>query len=301
MKTSLAASATSFSLSLLLLAIPSSSGADNLFVSAGGSIEEINSAGTVTVFASSGLDDPEGLAFDSSGNLYVANYGNSTIMKFSASGGVLSSNGTVFASGGEMYGPVGLAFDGSGNLYVANNENDTIEKFNSSGGGGPFANTWTEGPEGLAIDSAGNVYVAIPYASNYGNNTIEVFNPLGVDGAVADWAYPYGLAFDSKGNLYVDSSNDGNILNLSKGTRVASGLDFPIGLAFDSGGNLYVANSGNGTIDEFNTNGVETVFASGLSSPQFIAIQVPEPATWALLVLGVAALLGNRPLRRYIS
>ena len=38
-------------------------------------------AGAVSTFVSSGLDDPDGLAFDAAGNLYVANYGNSTISK----------------------------------------------------------------------------------------------------------------------------------------------------------------------------------------------------------------------------
>jgi len=66
------------------------------------------------VFANTGLSLPTGLALDSAGNLYVANYGNSTITKFTPSGA-----GSVFASTG-LNGPESLAFDSAGNLYVAN-------------------------------------------------------------------------------------------------------------------------------------------------------------------------------------
>ena len=37
------------------------------------------------------MNNPFGLAFDSSGNLYAANYGNSTISKFNSSGSFLTS------------------------------------------------------------------------------------------------------------------------------------------------------------------------------------------------------------------
>lgn len=177
MKTSLAVSSASFALSLLLLAVPGPSRAQNLFVSNFGNntIEEFNSSGGVlssnaTVFASSGLDEPWGLACDSVGNLYVANGGNNTIEKFKSSG-----VGTVFASG--LNGPVGLAFDSSGSLYVANNGNDwgegTIEKLNSSGVG-TILDSGLNFPWGLAFDSAGNLYVA-----DAGDNTIEKYDSSG--------------------------------------------------------------------------------------------------------------------------
>jgi hypothetical protein len=63
-----------------------------------------------TVFASSGLDFPTALAFDSAGNLYAANVDNKTIEEFQSTGGMLSSNGTVFANSG-LFAPYGLAFE----------------------------------------------------------------------------------------------------------------------------------------------------------------------------------------------
>ena len=59
-----------------------------------------------------------------------------------------------------------------------------------------------------------------------------------------------------------------------------------MGLAFDGSGNLYVANQGNNTIEKFNSSGIGTIFASGVSTPTSIAVQIPEPATLFLLTLG---------------
>ncbi|HVM61502.1 MAG TPA: hypothetical protein VMV72_11620, partial [Verrucomicrobiae bacterium] len=164
------------------------------------SILQINSAGSVTTFttASSGLNYPGGLAFDNSGNLFVANSGggngNSTIQEFTPNG-----VGTVFATAGLSY-PVALAFDSGGNLFVANDGNNTIEEYTSNGSGTVFATAASglDYPGDLAFDSSGNLYVP-----NY-NNTILKF---GANGSVSVFATsgldnPGGLAW-SGGNLYV--------------------------------------------------------------------------------------------------
>src|SRR5206468_5456282 len=68
--------------------------ADTLYVAnySNNTIEEFTAGGVGSVFASTGLSNPNGLAFDSTGNLYVAN-GDSTIKKFTTAG-----VGSVFAS-----------------------------------------------------------------------------------------------------------------------------------------------------------------------------------------------------------
>jgi DNA-binding beta-propeller fold protein YncE len=77
----------------------------NLYVGNPGNntVGEFNPSGVGTVFASSGLNNPQGMAFDNSGNLYVANGGNNTIEEFNSSG-----VGKVFASSGVNQ-PFGLA------------------------------------------------------------------------------------------------------------------------------------------------------------------------------------------------
>jgi DNA-binding beta-propeller fold protein YncE len=97
-----------------------------------------------SIFASTGLDSPEGLAFDSAGNLYVANADYNTIEKFGT-----NSVGSVFASTG-MDSPKGLAFDSAGNLYVAEPLSNTIEEFGTNGVGSVFASTGLDDPTFIA-------------------------------------------------------------------------------------------------------------------------------------------------------
>ena len=156
--------------------------AGNLFVTTGyrddfgfpingsGKIYKLTPNGVRTTFAS-GLDLPTGLAFDSAGNLFVANVSkfiNGAIYKFTPAGGR-----TTFASG--LTNPEAVAFDNAGNLFVSafystSYPGGAIYKITSGGvrstfaiGVSPFAP--------MACDSAGNLFV-----SDFGGN-IYKFTP----------------------------------------------------------------------------------------------------------------------------
>ena len=119
-------------------------------------------AGGSSTFATApGGAQPEGMAFDSAGNLYVAYAGTNTIQKFTP-GGVGSLFGTTIVTG-----PTGLAFDSAGNLYVSMSNNGTIEKFGPGGGTSTVFATGFGTPIGLAIDGANNVYGASYQASGF--------------------------------------------------------------------------------------------------------------------------------------
>jgi glucose/arabinose dehydrogenase len=124
--------------------------------------------------------------------------------------------------------------------------------------------------------------------------TITKITPAGVGSVFATgFSNPQGLAFDAQGSLYV--ANTGYITKITPdgaSTLFAqNGLNGPVGLCFDYADNLYVADANNNTIMRFSQDGVGSVVVStGLNDPIGIAIQVPEPSTWAIFSLGIAAL-----------
>ncbi len=123
---------------------------------------------SVSLFVS-GLSFPCGLAFDSAGNLYVANGSVAgTVDKVTPAGAM-----SVFASG--LSGAEGLAFDAEGNLYVSDGGiAGTICKVTPAGAVSTFVTSGLEAPAGLAFDAAGNLYVA-----NSDLNTVCKVTPTG--------------------------------------------------------------------------------------------------------------------------
>lgn len=241
----------------------------NVYVSNGASnsISKFDSTGTFlsTIGSSVTLTDPAGLAVDSQGNLYAANFGGSdgvsnTIAKFDSAGtfvGAISHN---------VNRPFGVLVDAADNLYVGNWFTNKISKFDSSG---TFQTTLgdsnnIDGPMGLAKDSGGNLFVA-NLNSPIGSNVTK-FDPAGLFsgyiGESANLTNPAALAIDSAGNLYV-SSGISNTAMISK---------------FDSLGALQFS----WTIP---------------SVPNTMAIAVPEPSTAVLVLLGAGALLACRRSR----
>jgi DNA-binding beta-propeller fold protein YncE len=226
---------------------------------------------TASPFVTGGLNGPRGLAFDASGNLYVANDDNSTVSKVA----VGSSAATPFVTSGLNH-PVGPAFDAGGNLYVTNFGNGTVSKVAAgSSTATPFVTTGLNGPEYLAFDAGGNLYVANWYAGTVskvaaGSSTATPFVTSALN-------MPAGLAFDASGNLYVANYRNGTVSKVAAGSTTATpfittGLNGPTGLAFDASGNLYVTNFGNGTVSKVSlgTTTPTPFLTGGLNGPHGI-------------------------------
>jgi sugar lactone lactonase YvrE len=259
-------------------------------------IDRVSPAGSVSVFAASGLSQPWGLAFDAAGNLFVANTGDNTIERFTPSG-----LGTVFASTG-LDNPSGLAFDAAGNLFVTSTGNNTIEKFTPNGVGTVFASTGLAGPRGLAFNASGNLFVA-----NAADDTIEKFTPSAAASMFANTALfdpvfetPVALAFDASGNLFVGSGLDTIDRYTPSGTESpfsGVGPQGPFGLAFDNAGNLLVADGFGGSVVSIAPNGDQQTIATGFGYASGVAVEpapavssVPEPAAALILATAVAGL-----------
>jgi streptogramin lyase len=228
-----------------------------------GSIALLNSSGTSpALFSAGGLNFPIAVAFDTSGNAWIANYGNSSVTLLNSSGSPLS--GTSGFSATNFVFPVAIAADSKCNAFVANLSSNTITRVLADG------SAFTDfavgsGPSGIAIDAADNVWVA-----NFYGNTVGLLSPelkilSGSGYAAASLQQPQGIALDGVGNAWIASYRGSGITELSSATGTTPGallspstgwgqdakLLEPYALAIDASGNIWVSNFGSNTITEF--------------------------------------------------
>jgi hypothetical protein len=276
----------------LLLAAGAS--AQNLFVSnySGQTIYEYTPGGTQSTFAT-GMNYPVGIAFNSAGDLFVANCANNAIP---ASGNIteIMPNGTpsIFASGLD---PQALAFNSSGDLFEGEYRSGVINEFSHNGIQSTFA-TGLSFPLVMAIDSSGDLFVGGGYGT--GNGVITKITPGGTESVFASGlSFPGGMAFNSAGDLFVTQQGYGTISEFTPGgvESTYATLSYSLnGLAFNSAGDLFVAAS-TGPIIELPHGGGQSVFATESGIPAQLAFQpVPEPPVMALAGIGVAAFFARR-------
>jgi secreted PhoX family phosphatase len=261
---------------------------------------------THTTFYSGGtssLGEPEQIAFDSAGNLYVDDSAGGNVYKITSGG-----TKTTFASG--LNNPSGMAFDSAGDLYVSGDQGNFIDEFKYTGGSlstiaTPFT-TSVDNPTAIAFDKAGDLFESDHGTGNiyeYKNNsgTLSGTPTLYASG----FGNPFGLAFNTAGYLYVayDGNNGataGGVTEIVGNTKVpiVTGLDVPNNIAFDNSGNLFITDSDDGEITEVSTGNTVTSWAVGNNATglafQGIALPVPEPSTYALLALGAAGIFVRR-------
>ncbi len=144
------------------------------------------------------LYNPEGLALDSAGNLYIAEEANNDIRKVNLATGVITTvAGTGGASGfsgdggaatsATLNAPVGVAVDSAGNLYISDTSNMRIRRVTTStgiiqtvvggaqgysGNGGPSANAEINNPWKITFDGRGTMYIA-----DYANSVVRMVTP----------------------------------------------------------------------------------------------------------------------------
>lgn len=79
------------------------------------------------------FSNPNGIAVDASGNVYVADSRNERIQKFNSNGTFITKWGSTGSLDGQFLSPMGISVDASGNVYVADTYNERIQKFSSNG------------------------------------------------------------------------------------------------------------------------------------------------------------------------
>jgi RHS repeat-associated protein len=227
----------------------------------------ITPAGVVSTFAGSAtgvsgntdgtgtsalFNGPDGLAFDASGNLFVADKGNNAIRKVT-SGGIV----TTFYHSTGTFGPAGLCFDSAGNLIVAAQSASQVWKITPAGVATTIAGNWAAYANGtgtsalfqilsdVKIDASGNIIVA-----DYLNNAIRKITPAGVVTTLAGSTV---------------SNNTGAFLD---GTGTAARFNNPTATAIAGGGIIYVADFENNDIRRIMPDGTVTLVAGSPTQAQ---------------------------------
>src|SRR5213594_45329 len=202
---------------------------------------------------------PNGVAVDSSGNVYIADAKNYAIDKLARDGSFLTAWGSQGTGPGHFNSPQGVALDSSGNVYVSDSVNNNIQKFTSSGTFIISWNSWNntnvlKNPLGMAVNSTGFVYVV-----DQGDQRVQIFRNNGIyvgsiggpGATLGKFLTPYGVAVDSSGFVYVSdiAPNSGNITKFTKtgglvlawgGINSGGTLAAPAMMAVDNASNIYV-------------------------------------------------------------
>jgi trimeric autotransporter adhesin len=223
-----------------------------------------NFSGDGGASTSAAMSGPTGIAFDGSGNLYIADQENNRIRKVDALTGIISTiagTGAYGATGdgglavsATLSSPTGIAVDGSGNLYIADQGNHKVRKVSTSdgristvAGNGTSAFTGDGGlataaslysPMDVAVDASGNLYI-----SDRGNHRLR--KVTAADGKITTLAGTGTAAYGGDGGLAIGAS-----------------LNEPNGIAVDANGNVYVADRSNNRIRKINAaDGIITTIA----------------------------------------
>jgi DNA-binding beta-propeller fold protein YncE len=237
----------------------------------------VTQAGTTYVLArpltslvSTGLSDPEAVAVDAFGNVYLADNGLGQVKEW-----VQSTNTVTTLVSTGLIGVTGIAVDGAGNVYISDNTHNAIKEWvKSTGAVVTLLATGLNAPTGIAVDLSGNVYIA-DFSSKSVKEWIAASNSL-TTLVSTGLSAPVGVAVDVAGNVYISDNGNLAIDKWTAATKTVSALVTGLATTFrdavDGSGNVYISDHNAGTVREYvaNTGAVITVTAG--ISPSSVAV-----------------------------
>jgi streptogramin lyase len=227
----------------------------------------------------SGLDDPQGVAVDAAGDVFVLDYYNGgRVVELPADGGAPQ---TLPFSG--LNGPQNVAVDAAGDVFVADTGNDRVLELPAGATMSsqvktlPFSGL--NQPQGVAVDAAGDVFVL-----NGNSAVLEL--PAGDTMSSQVKTLPFSgqyivnsVAVDAAGDVFVGNADD--VLELPAGATLASQvITLPFtggdayGVAVDPEGDVFVTDFLNNLLVELPAGGgtQQTLPVTGLDGPDGVAV-----------------------------
>ncbi len=196
------------------------------------------------------LNNPNTVAVDSAGDLFISDANNNRIREVATSGTIttIAGNGTAgfkgdggSATAAEINSPRGLTVDSAGDVFFADNPNNRIREVEASGtittvvgdgkagykgDGGAATAAELDAPNTIVVDSAGDLFIG-----DANNNAVREVS--GSSGDITTLA----------GTGKAGNSGDG-------GPATASKLNGPLGVAVDSAGDVFIADTSNNRVRE---------------------------------------------------
>ena len=213
-----------------------------------------------------GLNQPQGVAVDATGNLFISNYGLAQVLKVAPGG----AQTTVPATG--LQASYGVAVDGAGNVFIADPVGHRVVEVTPAGIQSNVGSVTI--PYGVAVDGAGNVYIV----DSEVQGVVKV-TPGGVQTTLpfTGLVNAYDVAVDAAGDVFVSDPTNVAVYKITPSgvqTKVSvTGLVCPYGVAVDAASDVFIADPCRGQVIEVPPSGAQTAITpSGQSTPESVAV-----------------------------
>ncbi len=218
---------------------------------------------TRSVILANQLVQPEGLALDGMGDLFIADSRSQRVVE-------VAQDGAQSTIGSGLTNPIGVAVDPAGDVFIADPSGPGVVEVTRSG----MQKTIVSGamlPAAVGVDSAGDVFIA-----DFLGAQVLKLSQGGTPATIGSGLLaPLSLAVDGAGDVFIADNMLNQVLKVTPTgaqTTVASGLDDPSGVAVDSAGDVFITEAGNNQVVEVTPSGIETTVESGLQLPLDVAV-----------------------------